>query len=112
MTIALTLPQQIVHGTATVTAGTTQTQAGATALTGLVNVVTTGTANDGVLLPSAAVGTVIAVVNSSANALKIYPPVGGALNGGTVNAAVTLTASKNALVVYSSELNAATIQAA
>jgi len=112
MTIATTLPQQVLYGTATVTAGTTQTQAGATALTGLVNVVTTGNANDGVLLPSACVGTQLVIVNSSANALRVYPPVGGALNGGTVNVHVTLTASKNALVVYSSELNAATIQAA
>ena len=38
-----------IGGYATATAGTTQTQAGATALTGAVNFVTTGTAADGVL---------------------------------------------------------------
>lgn len=112
MTVATVFPQQILSGSAAITAGTTQTQAGATALTASTNLVTTGVANDGVLLPSATMGTICTVVNLSANALKIYPPVGGALNGGTVNAAVTLAASKNALVVYSSELNATTIQGA
>lgn len=112
MTIATSFPQQMFAGTAAVTAGTTQTQAGATALTGMLNVVTTGNANDGVRLPAAGVGAMCTIVNGSNAALKIYPPSGGALNGGTADAAVTLAASKNALVVYSSELNATTIQAA
>ena len=112
MSVGMSFPLQGLYGSASVTAGTTQTQVGATALTGMHNAVTTGNANDGVILPSGTNGMFLTVVNLSANALKIYPPVGGALNGGTVNAAVTLTASKNALVVYSSELNAVTIQAA
>lgn len=112
MTFAMSFPLQSLAGTAAVTAGTTQTQAGATALTGMLNSVTTGNASDGVIIPTGGNGMFLTVVNLSANALKIYPPIGGALNGGTVNAAVTLTASKNALVVYTSELNATTIQAA
>lgn len=112
MPAALSLPQQVVAGTASVTAGTTQTQAGATALTGMQNLVTTGNANDGVILPKAGNGAVIAIVNLSANALKVYPPTGGKLNGGTANASVTATASKNCFAVYHSEVDATIIQAA
>lgn len=112
MTQAITLPQQVVAGTASVTAGTTQTQAGATLLTGMQNLVTTGNANDGVLLPKGGNAAVLALVNGSANALRIYPPVGGKLNGGSANAHVTLTASKAAFVVFHNELDATVIQAA
>ncbi len=61
-----------IGGYATATAGTTQTQAGATALTGAVNFVTTGTASDGVMLPAERpVGDVVYIVNNgSANAAK------------------------------------------
>jgi hypothetical protein len=58
----------------TITAGTTQTQAGATLLTAEFNNVTTvGTAGDGVRLPDAVVGAKITIKNSGANALAIYP---------------------------------------
>ena len=57
---------RFVGGYATATAGTTQTQAGATALTGAINYVTTGNANDGVKLPSNyALGDMVMVCNSS-----------------------------------------------
>jgi hypothetical protein len=83
-----------VGGYETVTAGTTQTQAGATALTGFVNYVTTGTAADGVKLPAERlVGDVIYVVNSSANSLNVYPATGGKINNGSANAAKALVAN-------------------
>jgi len=82
-----------------ITAGTTQTQAGATALTGAINVVgTVGTTSDGVILPVAEVGDSVFVRNAGANTAKVYPPVGGAVNGGTANAADTL--ASGASVVY------------
>lgn len=80
-----------VGGIAAVTAGTTQTQAGAAALTGAVNLVTTGNANDGVRLPSnRSAGDILYIVNNSTNAAKVYPPTGGAINGGSANADVLL----------------------
>ena len=80
-----------VGGIATATAGATQTQAGATALTGAVNVITVGTANDGVRLPAdRSAGDMLYVVNTSTNGAKVYPPTGGAINGGTANADVLL----------------------
>jgi len=89
-----------IGGTASVTAGTTQTQAGATELTGAVNLVTTGNANDGVILQADRVaGDVVYVVNLSAAALKVYPSTGGALNGGSANAAVVVAANAAATCI-------------
>jgi hypothetical protein len=83
-----------IGGYATATAGTTQTQAGATALTGAINVVTTGNASDGVKLPTEmGVGDIVIIVNISAVALNVYPATGGAINGGTANAAKALAAN-------------------
>jgi hypothetical protein len=102
-----------VGGYAAVTAGTTQTQAGATALTGQVNHVTTGNANDGVLLPTGrAPGESVTVLNLSSNALKVYPASTGAINGGSASAAYTHTASKPALYVSSGDNNWVAIQGA
>jgi hypothetical protein len=89
-----------------ITAGTTQTQAGATALTGANNVVgTVGTTNDGVILPVAEAGDTVFVRNSGANTAKVYPAVGGAINGGSANAAVTLAAGASTTFRYISEIN-------
>lgn len=89
-----------VGGYATATAGTTQTQAGATALTGAVNVVTTGNASDGVKLPTdVAVGDVVYIVNVSNAALNVYPATGGAINGGSANAAKALAANMSGAYV-------------
>lgn len=88
------------------TAGTTQTQAGATPLTGANNVVgTVGTTNDGVILPAGEVGDVVFVRNGGANTAKVYPPVGGAINGGSANAAVTLASGVSTRFVYTSAVD-------
>jgi hypothetical protein len=72
-------------GTA-ITAGTTQTQAGATLLTKDINDVTTvGSAGDGVRLPSAIAGTSITVKNSGANILAVYPFLADSINALAVN---------------------------
>jgi hypothetical protein len=83
-----------IGGYEAVTAGTTQTQAGATQLAGSVSYVTTGNASDGVRLPTdIAVGDVIYVINSSGVALNVYPATGGKINNGTANAAKALAAN-------------------
>jgi hypothetical protein len=70
---------------ATVTAGTTRTQAGATALTKEINMVTTSTApsagsllGDGVALMTAAAGLETIIINNTANVIQVY-----GVNGGT-----------------------------
>lgn len=88
------------------TAGTTQTQAGATAMTGSYNVIgTCANLNDGVILPAAGKGSVIMVRNNGAQTAKIYPPVGGAINGGSANAAITLTANTTAEFFFTSDID-------
>lgn len=70
------------------TAGTTQTAAGATALTGAINTVTVvGTDNDGVILPSGrGQGDRVTVANlDSAQDIKLYPNTGGTINGAAAN---------------------------
>jgi len=74
---------------ATVTAAGT-TQGGATALTKAVSIVTTATANQGVVLPTAAAGVSATIVNTTAVNIKIYPNTSDVIDGGTVNVAVNL----------------------
>lgn len=71
---------------AAITAGTTQTQAGATAITTNIVYVTTGNASDGVILPAlstALIGTQIRLINASANAGVVYCP--GTTSTNTIN---------------------------
>ena len=74
--------------TNTITAGSTQTQAGATALTKDINRVTvSGTDGDGVALPAAVAGAKIEIINDdSAQTIQIWPASGDAIDGGSANA--------------------------
>ncbi len=75
------------------TAGATQTAAGATALTGAQNTVTVVAAdNDGVILPSGhGQGSRVLVANlDAAQDIKVYPNTGGTINGGSANAALVV----------------------
>ena len=74
--------------TNSITAGATQTQAGATALTKDINRVTTvGADNDGVKLPTASAGLEILIINADAGQdIQIWPNTGDAINGGSANA--------------------------
>jgi hypothetical protein len=83
--------------TDSITAGTTQTQAGATALTTNLNRVTTSTAGDGVKLPTAAAGIICHVINDTANSIEVYPNTSDTLEGGSVNVSDSLEANSFAL---------------
>ena len=74
--------------TDSITAGATQTQAGATALTKDINRVTTvGADNDGVKLPTASAGLEILIINADAGQdIQIWPNTGDAIDGGSANA--------------------------
>ena len=74
---------------ATVTAAGS-TQGTATALTKTYNIVSTATANQGVILPAATAGLVINVFNISGNTIKVYPASTETIDGGSANAAVEL----------------------
>lgn len=89
----------------TITAGTTQTQAGATAVTANVAYVTTGNVGDGVILPAlsaAMIGTEIRLINASVNNGTVYCP--GTTSTNTINGTagatgVTYAASKTLSLV-------------
>lgn len=74
--------------TDSITAGTTQTQAGATALTTSTNRVTVSAVNgDGVKLPTAAEGLEILIINDdSAQTIQIWPNTDDTIDGGAADA--------------------------
>tara|TARA_R110000868_G_scaffold1674_2_gene13487 strand:+ start:2490 stop:3005 length:516 start_codon:yes stop_codon:yes gene_type:complete len=76
-------------GVASVTAAGT-TQAGAFALSVGNNVITSASINAGVVLPFGAANDEVVVYNSTANSIKVYPPLGATLNNLAVNIAQAL----------------------
>ncbi len=90
---------------AAITAGVTQTQAGATAITTDIVQVTTGTAGDGLRLPaltSGQIGRVVRIINASANAGTVYGTGTTSTNtiDGTAGATgVTYAASKTLILI-------------
>ena len=84
-----------------ITAGTTQTQAGAAQLGYDYNLVSTcANANDGVRLPPMEAGYVLKIRNSGAANLKIWPASGEKCNGGTTDAADTTVLAAGATRTY------------
>ena len=83
-----------------VTAGTTQTLAGATPLKTSVSVVNAATANDGVALPAATgSGAIRLVITVGSTATpKIWPQVGDKIDAAATSAAVTLTAANRSAI--------------
>jgi len=85
-----------------ISAGTTQTQVGATVLSKEFNNLTTvGSANDGVALPAAVAGKQIWIRNAVATGAKVWPAVGASdtIDGGSADAGVAHAASKTVLYV-------------
>ena len=69
--------------TNSITAGTTQTQAGATALTALENRISVcANSGDGVLLPSSSIRKNCNIINQGAQPLRIWPDGTNGANGG------------------------------
>jgi len=92
--------------------GSTQATAALLSMTSN-NVITVGAASTGVILPpgngtgdSLSGGDWVRVFNNvSGNAVNVYPPVGGKINGGSTNAAISLSALKPAEFVCIDGLN-------
>ncbi len=81
----------------TITAGTTQTQAGGTKITAASAAVTTANANDAVTLPKGYAGLEVFIANLSANTLGVFPAVDDTIFPSNQDAVITQTASKNAI---------------
>jgi hypothetical protein len=59
--------------------------------------VTSVPSGTGVILPSPRVGSIVLIRNDDgSNSLSVYPPSGGTINGGSANAASTVTAGSSA----------------
>lgn len=84
-------------GQESLTASTTQTQAGGTPITKGASKVTTANANDAVTLPKGLSGAQSIIANVSANSLRVFPAVGDTIFPSAQNATLAQTASKNAL---------------
>ncbi len=110
-TNATLIPQYGLTGSAAITASGTQTQAAGTAVTAQYIALTSGVAANAITLPVATPGQIILIQNLSANTATVFPPLTGALNRGTVNAGVVITASKWSTVIYTSTVDAAVVVA-
>lgn len=81
-------------------------QGTALALTSTINAFTTVAASTGTILPTTynslpiATGYTLQIVNSGANALTVYPPVGESINDGAGNAPVTIYMNATAQFIF------------
>lgn len=79
---------------------TGSTQATALALPADVNRFTTVAANTGTILPLMNAGDEAVIFNGGANALSVYPPVGGAINAVATNSAYSVaTATPTCFII-------------
>jgi hypothetical protein len=71
-----------------------------------LNEITTAASSTGVVLPAPkSLGMTITIANQGANTLSVYPQLGGTIDNGTANAAVTLAPGKTAAYEASSLTN-------
>jgi hypothetical protein len=86
--------------TAGITASTTQTQAGGTALiSGINEVSTVANAGDAVTLPTAVAGLEIKVFNNGANAMSVFPAADDNINKTGVDLSVSMAVGDNVIFV-------------
>jgi len=99
--------QQLISGdvlTGQVTSATTQ--ATAVAITADITVFATVASTGAAILPAGSGAADILILNGQAtNALIVFPPVGGTINGGSANASYSQAVSKCARYVTADGLN-------
>lgn len=93
----LTLSKKSV--TASITAVNPGVQGDGVLTTDINEIGTCGTQDDAVTLPSAVIGLEITVINNGAQRLEIFPNTSDKIDGGAVNAPVTLAAAANVTFV-------------
>tara|TARA_R110001632_G_scaffold2310_3_gene10166 strand:- start:2122 stop:3003 length:882 start_codon:yes stop_codon:yes gene_type:complete len=91
---SLTLTGNVVLGIDTGVAAAGTTQGTGTALTKTYNIVATGTANEGVVLPDVSTGLKAVVYNSTSAIIKIYPAASESIDDESANVAITLRPNK------------------
>lgn len=83
---------------AAVAAGSTTTDALVLGISNAVFVVTAADGAKGVRLTAIATDAEVKVINNAAAVLKIYPPTGGTINGGSADASISVSANRTALL--------------
>jgi hypothetical protein len=96
---------------ASATASTTQTQAGGTVLNADFTIATVANASDAFTIPANLPKGTIFFVVGGANAGLIFPPVGGSINGGTVDASKPLDVTVVTMIVVTASGSASTYRA-
>lgn len=91
--------QLIIGDTLTGQTASTTTQATATAITADVTVFTTVASTGAVILPSGGAADILIMNGQATNALVVFPPIGGTINGGSANASYSQAVSKCARYV-------------
>ncbi len=95
----LTASGNVTFGIAATVSAAGSTQGTATAITKTYNIVSTASANQGIILPSAAAGLVINLYNVSGNTIKVYPASTETIDGGSANAPIEVVTANGAELV-------------
>lgn len=92
--------QQLIAGDVlTGQTASTTTQATATAITADITTFTTVASTGAVILPSGGAADILIMNGQGTNALIVFPPIGGTINGGSANASYSQAVSKCARYV-------------
>jgi len=83
--------------------------AAATVVTQDIIFVSTAAASTGIRISKAERGRMVLVANGGANAVLVYPPTGGTLNGGATDAGVSVPVGKSALFFFQNELTGSSL---
>lgn len=112
MSVKLSFGQQGLQGSGTATATpSTQTQAAGVVPAAQYTVMTVANAADATTLPRGTAGQIL-ILKGGANASNVFPPVGGSINGGTVDAAVSMVATVKTVYLYLDNVNVIALQTA
>lgn len=97
--MAASLAQNVVGGVSnTQTATGSSSQTNSFAIVSDITIFTTAAGNTGARLPAgSSPGDSFVISNLDSNTMLIYPPTGGVINGGSVNASANLTTKKSVI---------------
>jgi len=105
--VNLTLTGSFIPSITAAVAAAGTTQGTGTALTKASNIVTSATASsaEAVVLPTAAAGVHITIVNTTAVTLKVFPAASDAIDGGSTNASVNLAPYSSVTLIAANATN-------
>jgi hypothetical protein len=94
-----------INGTSAVGQAATGATQGAQPVEAEIVAYSSSTANYGPTLPAGAAGDTYVIGNNTANTISVWPPVGGVIQAGAVDAADTILTNRSAIYVCLGGLN-------